>query len=59
MRPASSTPSSPASPRRAGGLLLALGLLTPLASAALIAVMVVAILTVHAKQRHLEQQSGL
>ena len=32
-----------------GGLLLALGLLTPLASAALIAVMVVAILTVHAK----------
>ena len=30
-------------------LLLALGLLTPLASAALIAVMVVAILTVHAK----------
>jgi putative oxidoreductase len=32
-----------------GGLLLALGLLTPLASAALIAVMVVAIVTVHAK----------
>jgi putative oxidoreductase len=32
-----------------GGLLLALGLLTPLASAALIAVMVVAIATVHAK----------
>jgi putative oxidoreductase len=32
-----------------GGLLLALGLLTPLASAALIAVMLVAVLTVHAK----------
>jgi putative oxidoreductase len=32
-----------------GGLLLALGLLTPLASAALIAVMVVAIATVHVK----------
>jgi putative oxidoreductase len=32
-----------------GGLLLALGLLTPLASAALIAVMAVAIVTVHGK----------
>jgi putative oxidoreductase len=32
-----------------GGLLFALGLLTPLAAAALIAVMVVAIVTVHAK----------
>ena len=32
-----------------GGALLALGLLTPLASAALIAVMTVAVLTVHAK----------
>jgi putative oxidoreductase len=32
-----------------GGLLLALGLVTPLASAALIAVMTVAVLTVHAK----------
>ena len=42
-----------------GGLLLALGLLTPLASAALIAVMVVAILTVHAKNGIWNSQPGL
>src|SRR5215210_5415867 len=42
----------------AGGLLLALGLLTPLATAMIIAVMAVAIVTVHAKNGPWVTHSG-
>jgi putative oxidoreductase len=49
MRPGKQHAFMAGSAEAGGGLLLALGLLTPLASAALIAVMVVAIATVHVK----------
>lgn len=49
MRPAKQHALAAGAAEAGGGVLLALGLVTPLAAAALIAVMVVAIATVHAK----------